>query len=57
MINLSVWINGLVLNDLDWQHVQNETRAGHALLNQGEIPAGSDKFSVDNVTIFFNTTS
>ena len=57
MIDLSVWINGLVLNDPDWQHVQNETRAGQALLNQGEIPAGSDKFSVDNVTIFFNTTS
>ena len=57
MINLSVWIKGLVLNDLDWEHVQNETRAGHASLNEGEIPAGTDKFSVDNVNIFFNTTS
>ena len=57
MIQLSVWIDGLILNDEDWKHVQNETRAGNAHLNQGEIPKGADMFSVDNVTIFFNTTS
>ncbi|MBU03998.1 MAG: hypothetical protein CMA58_03345 [Euryarchaeota archaeon] len=57
MIQLSVWIDGLILNDEDWKHVQNETRAGNARLNQGEIPKDADMFSVDNVTIFFNTTS
>ena len=56
-IKLSVWIQGLVLNDEDWKHIQNETRAGSASLNEGKISANADKFSVDNVTIFFNTTS
>ena len=56
-IKLSVWIQGLVLNDEDWKHIQNETRAGSASLNEGKISTNADKFSVDNVTIFFNTTS
>jgi hypothetical protein len=56
-IKLSVWIQGLTLNDEDWKHIQNETRAGNASLNEGEISTNADTFSVDNVTIFFNTTS
>jgi isoleucyl-tRNA synthetase len=56
-IKLSVWIQGMSLNDKDWKHIQNETRAGNASLNVGEISANADMFSVDNVTIFFNTTS
>jgi isoleucyl-tRNA synthetase len=56
-IKLSVWIQGLVLKDEDWKHIQNETRAGSASLNEGKISTNVDKFSVDNVTIFFNTTS
>jgi isoleucyl-tRNA synthetase len=56
-IKLSVWIQGLVLKDEDWKHIQNETRAGSASLNEGKISTNADKFSVDNVTIFFNTTS
>ena len=57
MINLSVWIQGLTLNDNDWTHIQNETRTGKAALNEGDIPTNSEEFSVDGVTIFFNTTS
>ena len=56
-IKLSVWIQGLTLNDNDWKHIQNETRAGNASLNEGEISTNADTFRVDNVTIFFNTTS
>jgi isoleucyl-tRNA synthetase len=57
MINLSVWIQGLSLNNDDWQHIQNETRAGFAKLNEGEIPSDENSFSIDNITVFFNITS
>ena len=57
MIELDVWIQGLELNAEDWTHILTETRAGTSSLNKGEIPIDSDKFSVDGVNIFFNTTS
>ena len=57
MIELDVWIQGLELNAEDWDHILTETRVGTSSLNEGKIPIDSDKFSVDGVNIFFNTTS
>jgi len=53
-ISLSVWIEGGDLADEDWAHVQSETRAGSASLNDGLAPSEADSFEVDGVTVTFN---
>jgi len=55
-ISLSVWIEGGVLADEDWKHVQTETRAGSATLNEGEVAGDADVFEVDGVSISFSVT-
>jgi len=55
-ISLSVWIEGGVLADEDWTHVQTETRAGSATLNEGEVSGDADVFEVDGVSISFSVT-
>ena len=52
-IVLSVWIEGMELEDRDWQHITSETRAGESSLNEGEPSEESDKFEVDGTTIHF----
>jgi len=52
-INLSVWVDGLVLENSDWEHVITETRAGENSLNEGEPPSGADIFEVDGTTVSF----
>jgi isoleucyl-tRNA synthetase len=52
-ISLSVWIEGAEMADEDWAHVQNETRAGSATLNEGSAPNEADSFEVDGIAIVF----
>ena len=52
-IVLSVWIEGMELEDRDWQHVTSETRAGEFSLNEGEPSEESDKFEVDGTIVHF----
>tara|TARA_B100000029_G_scaffold179137_1_gene176491 strand:+ start:74 stop:922 length:849 start_codon:yes stop_codon:yes gene_type:complete len=52
-IALSVWIDGAVLADEDWVHVQNETRATSASLNEGNAPSEADSFEVDGTKVMF----
>jgi len=52
-IALSVWIDGAVLADEDWVHVQNETRATSASLNKGKVPSEADSFEVDGTKVTF----
>ena len=52
-ISLSVWIEGAEMADEDWAHVQSETRAGNATLNEGSAPNKADSFEVDGITIVF----
>ena len=52
-IVLSVWIEGMELEDRDWQHVTSETRAGESSLNEGEPSEESDKFEVDGTIVHF----
>ncbi len=52
-ISLSVWIDGAVLADEDWTHVQSETRASTASLNEGDVPSGADSFEVDGTKVTF----
>ena len=52
-IALSVWIDGAVLADEDWVHVQNETRTTSASLNKGKVPSEADSFEVDGTKVMF----
>ena len=52
-IVLSVWIEGMELEDRDWQHVTSETRAGESSLNEGEPSEESDRFEVDGTIVHF----
>jgi Isoleucyl-tRNA synthetase len=52
-IVLSVWIEGMELEDRDWQHITSETRAGESSLNEGEPSEESDKFEVDGTIVHF----
>ena len=53
-ISLSVWIEGAEMADEDWVHVQSETRAGNATLNEGSAPNEADSFEVDGIAIVFH---
>ena len=52
-IRLSVWVEGLTLENSDWEHVTTETRAGEHSLNQGKKPSDADTFEVDGTTVSF----
>ena len=52
-INLSVWIDGIELENSDWEHVTTETRAGKHSLNEGEPSSDADIFEVDGTTVSF----
>ena len=52
-ISLSVWIEGAELAEEDWGHVQSETRAGSAALNEGAQPSEADSFEVDGIAVTF----
>jgi isoleucyl-tRNA synthetase len=54
-IELTVWLGegNPELAEYDWEHVQSETRADVAALNQGEGPADADSFTIDDATIHF----
>ena len=52
-ISLSVWVEGLTLENSDWEHVITETRAGEHSLNQGKKPSDADTFEVDGTTVSF----
>ena len=50
---LSVWIEGMEIEDRDWQHITSETRAGESSLNEGKPSEESDKFEVDGTIVHF----
>ena len=52
-INLSVWVDGVILKQEDWQHVISETRAGKSSLNKGNPKSDFDNFEIDGTNIFF----
>ena len=52
-INLSVWVEGMVLQDNDWEHVVTETRAGANSLNDGKPSSSADVFEVDGTKVSF----
>ena len=52
-INLSVWVEGMVLEDSDWEHVVTETRAGENSLNDGKPSSAADVFEVDGTKVSF----
>ena len=52
-INLSVWVEGMVLEENDWEHVVTETRAGTSSLNDGKPPSSADTFEVDGTKVSF----
>tara|TARA_B100000965_G_scaffold366869_1_gene352377 strand:+ start:8361 stop:11543 length:3183 start_codon:yes stop_codon:yes gene_type:complete len=52
-INLSVWVEGMVLQDNDWEHVVTETRAGENSLNDGKPSSSADVFEVDGTKVSF----
>jgi len=52
-IDLSVWIDGTELAEDDWVHVQSETRATTASLNDGDTPSEADSFEVDGSKVTF----
>ena len=54
LINLNVWISEINLFDNDWSHIQIETRAGIAGINQGEISEDSEYFEVDGIGVYFS---
>jgi isoleucyl-tRNA synthetase len=55
-ISLSAWIEGAELADEDWAHVQSETRAGSAALNEGTAPTEADSFEVDGIAVAFSVS-
>ena len=52
-IGLSVWIDGIELENSDWEHVITETRAGGHSLNEGNPSSDADIFEVDGTTVSF----
>jgi isoleucyl-tRNA synthetase len=52
-IRLEVWVDGQDLYIDDWNHIQTETRAGIATLNEEKIPNSSDSFEVDGINVKF----
>jgi len=52
-INLSVWVEGMTLENSDWEHVVTETRAGRHSLNEGKPSSDVDVFEVDGATVSF----
>ena len=42
------------LFDNDWAHIQIETRAGNASINQGDIPKKVEYFEVDGIGVNFS---
>ena len=52
-INLSVWVEGMNLEEGDWEHVVTETRAGEKSLNEGEPSSEADVFEIDGTTVYF----
>jgi hypothetical protein len=55
LIELNVWIESSeILFDNDWSHIQIETRAGGASINQGDIPKGIEYFEVDGIGVNFS---
>tara|TARA_A100001037_G_scaffold306172_1_gene349682 strand:- start:39 stop:3221 length:3183 start_codon:yes stop_codon:yes gene_type:complete len=54
-IELTVWLGegNPELNPDDWKHLQSETRAEAATLNQGDGPEDADSFTIDNSVITF----
>ena len=52
-INLSVWVEGMNLEEGDWEHVVTETRAGEKSLNEGEPSSDADVFEIDGTTVYF----
>jgi hypothetical protein len=52
-IRLSVWVEGMTLENSDWEHVITETRAGEHSLNRGKKPSDADTFEVDRTTVTF----
>ena len=50
-IKLEVWVDGQDLFAEDWNHIQTETRAGDATLNEENISNNFDSFEVDGVTV------
>tara|TARA_B100000900_G_scaffold411759_2_gene432090 strand:+ start:46 stop:891 length:846 start_codon:yes stop_codon:yes gene_type:complete len=52
-IVLSIWIEGMELEDRDWQHITSETRAGESSLNEGGPSEESDRFEVDGTIVHF----
>ena len=55
LIELNVWIEpDELLFDNDWSHIQIETRAGNAGINQGDIPEEIGNFEVDGIEVNFS---
>ena len=52
-INLSVWVEGMDLEEGDWEHVVTETRAGEKSLNEGEPSSDADFFEIDGTIVYF----
>lgn len=52
-IKLSVWVEGLTLENSDWEHVVTETRAGQHSLNEGQAADDANVFEVDGATVSF----
>jgi isoleucyl-tRNA synthetase len=52
-IELTVWLGegNPELNPDDWAHVQSETRAEVATLNQGDGPEDADSFTIDDAKV------
>ena len=57
-IELTVWLGegNPEMNPDDWAHVQSETRADAAALNQGNGPEDADSFSIDASVIIFQVS-
>ena len=55
LIELNVWIDSREqLFDNDWSHIQIETRAGRAEINQGNAPKETEYFEVDGIGVNFS---
>jgi len=56
LISLTVWLGDGTpeLGDVDWEHVQTETRTDVGVLLSGNGPEDSDSFTVDKATIHFS---
>ena len=53
-ISLSVWIEGLELFDVDWEHIKIETRTENGSLNVEKPRETSDSFLVDGTKVYFH---